>query len=436
MRCPFTTVSLSCLWSAHTKRPCTNAHCASWIELRIKIVHCITFLPNRLGPKANRTRWLHLSVAIAFTSLFVLSACDKDSSFLVERRAGPLVKTDTVAGNGIVVRAELYDIAQYKPERVVSFSCKPALNADSTTSEQSGDPQNLTRRGSSEEWLKWVVASVGPDSNMRDFPPWNDLPLDRVHVVSAKFAYIDVGPNAVGVTFDGCRTTMSLSRLPFEAGLFVKNELKREFQLLPRPFYSDYRVTSGESGVCFRVNPWYVNQPFTGFDVCTMNRGVTWYSKLSDGALSAPTTSDVELIYSAVPVTFKFEDRGRLFPRGELKSSGREMTSPFFTAHRFTPDTSGVCSRINPLALTDGQKVLDVCTADNGATWYTKLANGPLRPPMSDDASKVYSASTPTPTFLRGDVLQNSSTRGASAPIKPSSSTSSTRKKSGPSPID
>lgn len=342
-----------------------------------------------------------ICLAVALALWIILSGYEKeDFSMFVERRLGEMVKADSVSDKGITIRAQLFDIARYKPERVVKFNCKSAFTTEPTNRDQGGNSTTLNQQIDSDGWLTWMGAGVGPDSNMREVPPWNELPLDRIHIVSAKFAYVDVGSGAIGITFDGCRTVTTLPGLAFEQDLFAKNELRREFEMLRRPFFTDYRLTTDESGVCFRIDPWYVNQPYKGFDFCTMNNGASWYTKEARGLLSAPAPEDVDSIYSARPVTYKFEDRTKLFSRGEITSGSGAATSPFLIEHRFTPDTNGVCSRIHPTRLTDPQKGLDLCTADNGATWYTKVVNGPLIPPSSEDAAMVYSATTPTPKFM------------------------------------
>jgi hypothetical protein len=341
-----------------------------------------------------------ICLAAALALWIILSGYEKeDFSMFVERRFGKMVKADSVSDKGITVRAQLYDIARYKPERVVRFACKSAVTTEPTHRESGSNSTALSQQTDSEGWLTWMAAGVGPDSNMREVPPWDELPLDRIHIVSTKFAYVDAGSGAVGITFDGCRTVMSLPGLAFEWDLFAKNELKREFEMLRRPFFTDYRLTADESGVCFRIDPWYVNQPYKGFDFCTMNSGASWYTKEARGLLSAPAPEGVDSIYSARPISYKFEDRNKLFSRGEITSGSGAATSPFLIEHRFTPNTNGVCSRIHPTRLTDPKNGLDLCTADNGATWYTKIVNGPLMPPSADDAKHVYSATVENPKF-------------------------------------
>jgi hypothetical protein len=366
----------------------------------------------KLRAPKNLWRYLHtntimfklitlICLALALALWIMLSGYEKeDFSMFVERRVGNMVKADSVSDKGITVRVQLYDIARYKPERVVRFACKSALTTEPTNRELGSNSTALSPPTDSEGWIAWLGANAGPDSNMREVPPWDELPLDRIHIVSAKFAYIDVGSRAVGVTFDGCRTVTSLPGITFEEDLFAKNELKHEFEMLQRPFFTDYRLTADESGVCFRIDPWYVNQPYKGFDFCTMNSGASWYTKEARGLLSAPAPEDVDSIYSARLVNYKFGYRTKLFSGGEITSGSGAATSPFLIEHRFTPDTNGVCSRIHPMRLTDPKKGFDLCTADNGATWYTKVVNGPLMPPSSEDAVMVYSATTQTPTFM------------------------------------
>lgn len=80
-----------------------------------------------------------ICLAVALALWIILSGYEKeDFSMFVERRVGNLVKADSVSDKGITIRAQLFDIARYKPERVVKFSCKSAFTTEPTNRDQGG----------------------------------------------------------------------------------------------------------------------------------------------------------------------------------------------------------------------------------------------------------------------------------------------------------
>jgi hypothetical protein len=321
----------------------------------------------------------------------ILAGCD----FLVERGAGSVVKSLTISDKGMNFLLELRDVPSYSPERMITFWC----NSTKTTGRGASASKTSSRHSPKADWAGWTSVPVGPTVNTTNIPAYNDIPSDSVKIVTAEFAFIDMGTGSVGVTFDGCESNVVLSNMEFYGTLFRNEELKLEFQLLQRPLISDFRLADGGSGVCFRLNPWYVKVPNKGFDVCSANRGVTWYSKEAVGRLEPPTPSDIDSIYSVLPIRFTSYDK--LFLKGEIKRIyAEEPRPPVFAEHRLTADTNGFCSRISTGWLVDPDKGFDVCTADNGKTWYAKEAKGLLAAPSADDAKQIYSATTPTPTFI------------------------------------
>lgn len=372
-----------------------------------------------------------ICLAVALALWIILSGYEKeDFSMFVERRYGKMVKADSVSDKGVTIRAQLFDIARYKPERVVKFSCKSAITTEPTNREQGSNSTAFSPPTDSDGWLTWMAAQYGPFAGSSE-PPAEGVPLDRVHIITPEFAYVAMGPGEVVMTFDACKTKVTLSAVHFSYGMFTRDELKGigAFPNIAPPIFSSHSLASDGNSVCFRINPEYVNSPNKGFDVCSMNRGITWYAKEARGLLAPPAPDDVSNIYSSAPVQYKFEDRERLFPNKEIAAERVKGNPLFFSEHRFTADTSGICSRINTIWLADAKKGVDVCTADNGATWYTKEVNGLLMPPSSEDAAMVYSATTATPTFvaptkpvetLRNDALGTSKPvrSDASKPIK------------------
>lgn len=335
-----------------------------------------------------------------------------------------MVKSLTISDKGMNFLLELRDVPNYSPERMITFWC----NSAKTVGRGASVSKTSSRHSPKADWAGWTSVPVGPAVDMVNIPPYKDIPSDRVKIVTAEFAFIDMGTGSVGVTFDGCDTNVVLSNLEFYGTLFRNDELKHEFQLLQRSLVSDFRLADDGSGVCFRLNPWYVKVPNKGFDVCSASRGVTWYSKEAVGQLEPPAPSDINRIYSVLPV--RFTSHNKLFRKDEIKKIyAEEPRPPFFAEHRLTADTNGFCSRISTGWLVDPGRGFDVCTADSGKTWYAKEAKGLLAPPSANDDKEIYSATTPTPTFtapakpiatLQNDVLNTSKPirSNASKPIK------------------
>lgn len=258
-----------------------------------------------------------------------------------------------------------------------------------------------SRHSPKADWDGWTSVPVGPAVGMVNIPAHKDIPTDRVKIVTLQFAFMDMGTGSVSMTFDGCGSNVVLSNMEFYGTLFRNDELKHEFQLLQRPLVADFRLADDGSGACFRLNPWYVKVPDKGFDVCSANRGITWYSKEANGALEPPGQEDIATAYSIAPKLADLDDKRRLFKKLEIKLTyGEKDPPPFYLGHRPTSDTNGVCSRISTGWLTNPEKGFDVCSADSGKTWYAKEAKGLLAPPSADDAKQVYSATTPTPKFM------------------------------------
>jgi hypothetical protein len=352
----------------------------------------------------------------------LLAGCN----FLVEREAGKVVKSLTISDKGLNFLLELRDVPSYSPERMITFWC----NSAKTTGRGASVSKTSSRHSPKADWAGWTSVHVGPAAGMVNIPSHKDIPSDRVKIVTTEFAFIDMGTGSVGVTFDGCDTNVVLSNSEFYGTLFRNDELKHEFQLLQRPLVSAFRLAEDGSGVCFRLNPWYVKVANKGFDVCSANRGVTWYSKEVNGSLHPPSREDIAAAYSIAPKLADLDDMRRLFKKQEVKLTyGEKDPPPFYAGHRLTPDTNGICSRISTGWLVGSDKGFDVCTADSGKTWYAKEAKGLLASPSADDAKDVYSATTPTPTFtapakpvepLRNDALNTSKPIRAdtSKPIK------------------
>jgi hypothetical protein len=213
-----------------------------------------------------------------------------------ERTAGRLIREDSVKSKDMTFLLQLYPVANYPPEREVVVWCTSAHTKDQNS-------QSQARSGGleidSDGRSLWLTAHYGPFAGSKDAPV-EELPKERVHIVTSEFAFVDLSPGSIAVTFDACKAVKKLGHIVFFEQLFRKNELKLrgEFRPVAPPAFVDFRIARNSEAVCFRLNPIYVNEPYKGFDVCTSNGGATWYSKIANGALSPPTDADLALVYS------------------------------------------------------------------------------------------------------------------------------------------
>ena len=208
-----------------------------------------------------------------------------------ERRPGRLLDSAKVSDKGMTFLLQRYAVAHYGYEREIVFWCTSSGVTHKGSRQEVAKSQKL--QIDSDEWL--LLFRTSPVEFDANAPAPLGLPVQRVRILSPRVAYVDSGPSTVAFTFDACRTKSWLSPVNMRQKLFVRGELdeKKYFRFEP-PAFTAHRVAPDESGICLRLNPHYQTRPDDRFDVCTGDRGETWYVRVAPGDLEPPGAGDLE----------------------------------------------------------------------------------------------------------------------------------------------
>jgi hypothetical protein len=242
--------------------------------------------------KTKMNTEIRFSPVAALLFPLLLSACH----FLEEGKPGKLIKAQTEIKDSISVQMQLYPVPGHAPQREIAVWCKN-VSALEASSRSVAHGQNL--QVDSFGWLSLTAAKIGPTIGSKE-APLEQLPMERIRFVTPEFMYVDIVPGSVAMTFDACRSKRVLGQSEFSR-LFTKDELQPSPLKYQSPAFMDRELSKDGSGVCFRVSPIYVNRRFFGFDVCTADKGETWYTMATDygGKLVPPSNADAGRVYSS-----------------------------------------------------------------------------------------------------------------------------------------
>jgi hypothetical protein len=233
-----------------------------------------------------------LKIIIINSLLVILFGCEP---FHAERARGELLMEGKIEAHGVIILTQLYQVARYGAERDLVYWCKSKNTETVQTQKEWGNPihkMNINGDG----WLNFSGTSSGDANNKNNV--LKRLPNERVHIVDDNFTYIEHGNLVLSITLDGCKSVITMPPFKFYSEmsdnkdqLFKKNELivwqAQNFEGLQPTFIQGFtrHTSKGGDRICFNVNPVYIKNPNQSFQVCTEDKGKSWYAtrKIGDG---------------------------------------------------------------------------------------------------------------------------------------------------------